>query len=102
MNKTNFIKHLEDNYKNYNWAFENSSVCTTNNGVRIKIEQPTTISYSIQVAGKYNFNVYSSNDMYEEFNKLYNNISDFIQYNHDNYMEMWMERFVKGDNNDAN
>ena len=44
MNKTNFIKHLEDNYKNYNWAFENSSVCTTNNGVRIKIEQPTTIS----------------------------------------------------------
>ena len=40
--------------------------------------------------------------MYEEFNKLYNNILDFIQYNHDNYMEMWMERFVNGDNNDAN
>ena len=53
MNKTNFIKHLEDNYKNYNWAVENSSVWTINNSVRIKIEQPTTISYSIQVAGKY-------------------------------------------------
>ena len=102
MNKTNFIKHLEDNYKNYKWYFENSSVWTMNNGVRIKIEQQTTISYSIQVAGKYNFKVYSSNDMYEEFNKLYNNILDFIQYKHDTNMEMWMERFVNGDNNDAN
>lgn len=101
MNKTNFIKHLEDNYKNYSWIKENGSIITINNGVRIKIDQPTTISYSIEVAGKYNFEVYSSNDMYEELTKLYNNILDFIQYNHDTHMEMWMERFVKGDNNDA-
>ena len=102
MNKTNFIKHLEDNYKNYNWAFENSSVCTTNNGVRIRIVQTHTCRYSIEVAGKYNFEVYSSNDMHEEFKKLYDNIVDFIQYKHDTNMEMWMERFVNGDNNDAN
>ena len=102
MNKTNFIKHLEDNYKNYSWIKENGSIITINNGVRIKIDQPNTITYSIEVAGKYNFEVYSSNDMYEEFNKLYNNILDFIQYNHDTHMEMWMERFVNGDNNDAN
>ena len=102
MNKTNFIKHLEDNYKNYSWIKENGSIITINNGVRIKIDQPTTISYSIEVAGKYNFEVYSSNDMYEEINKLYNNILDFIQYKHDTNMEMWMERFVNGDNNDAN
>ena len=99
MNKTNFIKHLEDNYKNYSWIKENGSIFTINNGVRIKIEQTYTCRYSVEVAGKYSFIVNGSSDMHEEFKKLYDNIVDFIQYKHDTNMEMWMNRFANGDNN---
>lgn len=99
MNKTNFIKHLVDNYKKYSWIIENGSLITINNGVRIKIEKTHTCSYSVEVAGKYSFIVDESNDMHEEFKKLYDNIVDFIQYKHDTNMEMWMKRFVNGDNN---